>query len=235
MHYTMSFTYEYPRAALTVDAVIFGYDASENELRVLLIQRALPPFQGKWALPGGFVRVGESTDEAVRRELQEEAGLQKVFLEQLYTFSAPERDPREHVITVAYVALVQLLNHPPQAATDAAQAAWFSLSELPPLAFDHDQILDTAHRRIQAKIRYEPIGFELLPPKFTLTQLQHLYEAVLGQALDKRNFRKKFLAMELLKDTGEVQQDVAHRAAALWAFDRRRYERLRKEGFNFSL
>lgn len=231
----MSFTYEYPRAALTVDAVIFGYDASENELRVLLIQRALPPFQGKWALPGGFVRVGESTDEAARRELQEEAGLQKVFLEQLYTFSAPERDPREHVITVAYMALVHLLDHPPQAATDAAQAAWFSLSELPPLAFDHDQILDTAHRRIQAKIRYEPIGFELLPPKFTLTQLQHLYEAVLGQALDKRNFRKKFLAMELLKDTGEVQQDVAHRAAALWAFDRRRYERLRKEGFNFSL
>jgi 8-oxo-dGTP diphosphatase len=231
----MSFTYEYPRAALTVDAVIFGYDASENELRVLLIQRALVPFQGKWALPGGFVRVGESTDEAVRRELSEEAGLQKVFLEQLYTFSEPHRDPREHVITVAYVALVQLLNHPPQAATDAAQAAWFSLSELPPLAFDHDQILDTAHRRIQAKIRYEPIGFELLPPKFTLTQLQHLYEAVLGQALDKRNFRKKFLAMELLKDTGEVQQDVAHRAAALWAFDRRRYERLRKEGFNFSL
>jgi 8-oxo-dGTP diphosphatase len=231
----MSFTYEYPRAALTVDAVIFGYDASENELRVLLIQRALQPFQGKWALPGGFVRVGESTDDAVRRELHEEAGLQKVFMEQLYTFSEPHRDPREHVITVAYVALVQLLNHPPQAATDAAQAAWFSLSELPPLAFDHDQILDTAHRRIQAKIRYEPIGFELLPPKFTLTQLQHLYEAVLGQALDKRNFRKKFLAMELLKDTGEVQQDVAHRAAALWAFDRRRYERLRKEGFNFSL
>lgn len=231
----MSFTYEYPRAALTVDAVIFGYDASENELRVLLIQRALPPFQGKWALPGGFVRVGESTDEAARRELQEEAGLQKVFLEQLYTFSTPERDPREHVITVAYMALVHLLDHPPQAATDAAQAAWFSLSELPPLAFDHDQILETAHRRIQSKIRYEPIGFELLPSKFTLTQLQHLYEAVLGQALDKRNFRKKFLAMDLLKDTGEVQQDVAHRAAALWSFDRRRYERLRKEGLNFSL
>ena len=231
----MSFTYEYPRAAVTVDAVVFGYDAAENDLRVLLIQRALPPFAGKWALPGGFVRVGESTEAAVRRELSEETGLQKIFLEQLYTFSEPKRDPREHVITVAYVALVQLLHHRPHAASDAAQAAWFNVGELPQLAFDHNQIVTAAQRRLQGKIRYEPIGFELLPAKFTLTQLQHLYEATMGQPLDKRNFRKKILAMDLLKDTGEVQQDVAHRAAALWAFDHRRYEKLRKGGFNFNL
>src|SRR6476620_10371891 len=171
----MPHAYQYPRAALTVDCVVFGLD--DSELKVLLIERGLDPFKGKWALPGGFVRVDETLDEAARRELEEEAGLKNVFLEQLYTFGALHRDPRERVVSVAYYALVHLAAHATKAATDAADARWFPLSKIPKLAFDHAEILATALARLQGKVRYEPIGFELLPAKFTLSQLQHLYEA----------------------------------------------------------
>src|SRR5438067_11525144 len=166
-------TYQYPRAALTVDCVVFGND--EGELKVLLIQRALEPFKGKWALPGGFVRVDETLDELARRELAEEAGLKDVFLEQLYSFGALDRDPRERVVSVAYYALVKLSDHRAKAATDAADAEWFAISKVPKLAFDHADILKTAIERLKNKIRYQPIGFELLPAKFTLSHLQHLY------------------------------------------------------------
>src|ERR1700752_709301 len=164
----MPHTYEYPRAALTVDCVVFGLD--DEDLKVLLIQRALPPFEGKWALPGGFVRVTERLEEAARRELEEETGLSHVFLEQLYTFGAVDRDPRERVVSVAYYALVKLSDHQAKAATDAANAEWFPLTKLPKLAFDHAEILQTALSRLQGKVRYQPIGFELLPEKFTLSQ-----------------------------------------------------------------
>jgi 8-oxo-dGTP diphosphatase len=229
----MPHAYEYPRAALTVDCVVFGFD--EGDLKVLLIQRDLKPFEGKWALPGGFVRVEESLEDAARRELAEETGLRDIFLEQLYTFGAPDRDPRERVVSVAYYALVSLADHKPKAATDARQAAWFSVDDAPDLAFDHEHILTTALARLRGKVRYEPIGFELLPAKFTLGQLQHLYEVVLEEHLDKRNFRKKILGMGLLVDTGEIQQDVAHRAARLHRFDERKYQQLRKRGFSFWL
>src|SRR5215203_2484699 len=192
----MPYTYEYPRAALTVDCVVFGFD--EGELKVLLIRRGLPPFKGKWALPGGFVRVDETVDDAARRELTEETGLKDVFLEQLYTFGAVNRDPRERVVSVAYYALVPLARHPAAGATDATEADWFPAAQAPQLAFDHAEILETARLRLRGKVRYEPIGFELLPEKFTLSQLQHLYEAVLEARLDKRNFRKRILAMGLL-------------------------------------
>src|SRR5690242_15146795 len=181
----MPYTYEYPRAALTVDCVVFGFD--EGELKLLLIQRGLEPFKGKWALPGGFVRVDETIDNAARRELEEEAGLKNVFLEQLYTFGALHRDPRERIVSVAYYALVKLAAHETKAATDAADARWFPLSKIPKLAFDHADILAAALARLKGKVRYQPIGFELLPPKFTLSQLQHLYEAALETNLDKRN------------------------------------------------
>src|SRR6266851_3298198 len=163
----MTFSYKYPRAALTVDCVVFGFD--EGELKVLLIERALEPFKGKWALPGGFVRVDETLDKAARRELAEEAGLKDVFLEQLYTFGALSRDPRERVVSVAYYALVRLANFETRAATDAAAAQWFPLSKAPTLAFDHGHILATALARLRGKLRYQPIGFELLPQKFTLS------------------------------------------------------------------
>jgi 8-oxo-dGTP diphosphatase len=222
-----------PRPALTVDCVVFGFD--EGDLKVLLIQRAIAPFEGKWALPGGFVHLEEGLEEAARRELEEETGVGKVYLEQLFTFGDPGRDPRGRVVSVAYYALVKLSDHRIRAATDASSAAWFAVSDTPSLAFDHDRILEVALARLKAKVRYQPLGFELLPAKFTLSQLQHLYESVLETALDKRNFRKKILAMGVLEELDEVEQDVAHRAARLYRFDRQRYRDLTRQGFDFEL
>lgn len=229
----MTFSYEYARPALTVDCVVFGLD--ESDLKVLLIERAIEPFQGQWALPGGFVLVDETLDEAAMRELEEETGLKKVYLEQLYTIGDLGRDPRERVVTVAYYALVRLSSHKVKAATDARQALWFAIDDLPKLAFDHDNILQMAHDRLRGKVRYQPIGFELLPQKFTLRQLQHLYEVILDRVLDKRNFRKKILGMEILEELDEVETDVAHRAARLYRFDRKAYKNLTKQGFNFEI
>lgn len=229
----MPHTYEYPRAALTVDCVIFGFEG--GDLQVLLIRRGLPPFKDRWALPGGFVRVDETLDEAARRELVEETGLHAVFLEQLYTFGTVKRDPRERVVSVAYYALTKPTDHTTAASTDAAEAQWFPVSKVPALAFDHAEILDTALTRLRGKLRYEPIGFELLPAKFTLTQLQKLYEAVIGTELDKRNFRKKVLAHDLLVPLKETQREGAHRPAQLFRFDPVRYERLKKKGFLFEI
>jgi 8-oxo-dGTP diphosphatase len=229
----MAHTYQYPRAALTVDCVVFGFD--EGDLKLLLIQRDIEPFEGRWALPGGFVRVEESLEDAALRELQEETGVSKVYLEQLYTFGEPGRDPRERVVTIAYYALVKLSNHSVKAATDARNAAWFDVCDLPRVAFDHETIIEAALHRLKGKVRYEPVGFELLPPKFTLTQLQHLYETILETPLDKRNFRKKIIAMDVLIETDEIEQDVAHRAARLYRFDEAKYKQLKKRGFNFEL
>lgn len=228
----MAFTYEYARAALAVDIVVFGLD---EDLQVLLIKRDLEPFQGKWALPGGFVRLDETLEEAARRELDEETGVSRLFMEQLHTFGDLGRDPRERVVSVAYYALVKLSDHRVKAATDAREAAWFSVDDLPRLAFDHDKILGAALVRLKGKVRVQPIGFELLPPKFTLSALQRLYESVLERPLDKRNFRKKVLAMGFLEDLDEVEQDVAHRAARLYRFDKKRYLELTKDGFHFEL
>ena len=216
-----------------MDCVVFGFD--EAELKVLLIQRALEPFKGKWALPGGFVHVDETIDDAARRELAEEAGLKEVFLEQLYTFGALGRDPRERVVSVAHYALVKLSDHQAKAATDAANAEWFPISNAPKLAFDHAEILALALARLKAKVRYQPIGFELLPPKFTLSELQHLYEAVLETDLDKRNFRKKVLGFGLLVPLKETRMAGRHRPAQLFRFDAARYEKFKKRGFHFEL
>ena len=221
------------QAHITVDCVVFGLD--EQDLKILLIQRGLEPFQGSWAIPGGFVIADESLEDAALRELKEETGVQDVFLEQLYTFGDVHRDPRRRIVTVAYYALVNLRDHTIKAATDASNAAWFAVDDIPKLAFDHARIVDTALRRLRGKVRYEPIGFELLPEKFTLTQLQRMYEKILEQDIDKRNFRKKILGMELLKELDEVQVDVAHRAARLYRFDEKKYRQLKDKGFNFEI
>jgi len=228
----MTFNYEYARPALAVDCVVFGLD--ERELKVLLVQRALPP-KHAWALPGGFVRIDETLDAAARRELAEEAGVRDVYLEQLYTFGELDRDPRERVVSVAYYALAKLGDHAVRAATDAMGVGWFGLDELPKLAFDHAHVVAVARDRLRGKVRYAPIGFELLPPRFSLTQLQRLYEIVLGAPLDKRNFRKKILALDLVVATDELEQGVRHRAARLYRFDRRKYEKLAKQGFEFAI
>ncbi|MDJ0533727.1 MAG: NUDIX domain-containing protein [Xenococcaceae cyanobacterium MO_207.B15] len=230
----MSYTYKFPRPALTVDCVVFGLD-DQDSLKVILIQRKLPPFQGQWALPGGFVHLDETLEQAAWRELREETGIQNVFLEQLYTFGDLNRDPRERIITVAYYALVNLGEYHLKATTDAADAAWFAIDNLPDLVFDHLEIFQTALNRLRGKIRYEPIGFELLPKKFTLSQIQKLYETVLGKKLDKRNFRKKILKMNLLLELDEMQTDVAHRAARLYQFDEAKYQQLKQQGFSFEI
>lgn len=229
----MPYSYDYPRPALTVDCVIFGLD--EGGLKVLLIKRGGEPFRGCWAIPGGFVDMDESLEQAARRELEEETGLKSVYLEQLYTFGDPGRDPRGRVVTVAYWALTRVLAEPVRAASDADSAAWFAVDDPPKLAFDHARVLEVAHERLRSKVRYQPVGFELLPRDFTLSQLQQLYEILLDRPIDKRNFRKRVMDLDVLVDTGEVQQDVAHRAAKLYRFDRRRYEQLLRSGVNFEI
>lgn len=221
----MPYTYPHPRPALTADCVIFGLDESHT-LKILLIKRSAEPFKGDWALPGGFVNMDEDLETAALRELAEETGVKNVFIEQLYTFGQPGRDPRGRVVSVAYFALVNLSEHPVQANSDAELVAWYELDQLPPLAFDHDHIIEMAIQRLRAKVRYQPIGFELLPEQFTLSQLQQLYETILGvEELNKRNFRHRILKMGVLKQVGK-QQGVAHRPAVLYSFDKAKYEQL---------
>ncbi|MFN8258327.1 MAG: NUDIX domain-containing protein [Bacteroidales bacterium] len=227
------FCYDYPRPAVTTDCVIFGFD--ETDLKVLLIQRGIEPYKGKWAFPGGFLHMDETVEDGAKRELFEETGLKDIFIEQLYTFSDVDRDPRGRVITVAYYALVNLNENIPVAGDDAKKAAWFPVSKIPSLAFDHDQLLRMALYRLKGKIRYQPIGFELLPEKFTLPDLQHLYEVILETSLDRRNFRKKIQKMDLLIELEEKQQGVAHKAATYFKFDKKKYEQLAMKGFNFEI
>ncbi|MEI7954721.1 MAG: NUDIX domain-containing protein, partial [Verrucomicrobiota bacterium] len=209
-----------------------GFDG--GDLRVLLIRRALEPFLGSWALPVGFVDMAEDLDQAARRELQEETHLSPVYLEQLFTFGTPGRDPRGRVVSVAYYALVRPDQHPAKGDSDASEAAWHPADQLPPLAFDHTQIIAKALDRLRGKVRYQPVGFELLPKHFTLTQLQSLYEAILGRTIDKRNFRKKLLAFDLLIPLDKFTSG-AHRPARLYRFDQRKYDTLVRHGFHFEL
>lgn len=220
------YTYEYPRPSVTVDIVVFGYDGG-SQLKLLLIERGSDPYKGNWALPGGFVDMDETLETAALRELEEETGVKDLFVEQLFTFGQPGRDPRGRVISVAYFSLVNLQDHPAVAASDATRAEWFPLNELPDLAFDHDSIINIATSRLAAKVRYQPIGFELLPEEFTLGQLQQLYETVLNveQGFNKRNFRTRILRTGILEEVGR-QKNVAHRPAVLYRFNKASYEQL---------
>jgi 8-oxo-dGTP diphosphatase len=216
---------------VTVDLVIFA--VRDWELHVLLVQRGLPPFEGEWALPGGFVRDGESLEAAARRELEEETGVTDVYLEQLFTFGDPGRDPRGRVITVAYYALLTSEAAPPVAGTDAGAARWMPARKHPSLAFDHEQILGYALERLSNKLEYTTVGFKLLPKKFTLSQLQRVYETVLGRTLDKRNFRRKIALLGVLKPLKEWVQDGPSRPAQLYRFSAKQFERLRDKGILF--
>lgn len=224
-------SYRYPRPAVTVDAVVFG---AADELSVLLIKRKGAPFRGRWALPGGFVQMREDLEAACRRELKEETGVEPAYLEQLYTFGAPKRDPRGRVISVAYLALVNPASHEAVASSDASAAQWVPFWKvLSWIAFDHRNILDVALARLRAKVRYAPIGFDLLPGRFSLVELQALYEKILGTPLDKRNFRKKILSTNLLDLTGEVLKHG--RPTRMYRFNRNAYEDALRTGFSFDL
>lgn len=206
----------YDRPSVTVDVVIFSL--VDDDLQVLLIKRKFAPFAGMWAIPGGFVRIDESLEEAAVRELAEETGVTDVYMEQLYTFGRPDRDPRTRVITIAYFALVphDIVRHQP--GDDAAETDWFSMFDLPELAFDHREILDYALTRLRYKLEYTAVGFRLLPDIFTLSELQRAYETILGEQLDKRNFRRKILAAQVLEDTGKKKRDGEGRPAKLYKY-----------------
>ena len=215
---------------VTVDIVIFTIQS--EELKVLLVKRGIPPFKGQLALPGGFVHEDESLDEAAMRELREETGVSDVFLEQLYSFGEPGRDPRERIITVAYYALISADRSQLAAGTDTTEARWCPVSKSPALAFDHRKILDYALERLRNKLEYTTVGFQLLPAKFSLTELQGVYEAILGKKLDKRNFRRKIELLKILKPISEYRRG-GQRPARLYRFAATRFEKLKDKGILF--
>lgn len=227
------FQYPYERPALATDCAIFGFDG--GELKLLLLKREKEPFENKWALPGGFVYMNETTEESSKRILMEKAGVKNVFIEQLFTFSKVDRDPRERIVSVSYFALVNKSQFQLIAGRDTIQAEWFPVSKLPELGFDHHEIVSLAIERLKGKVRYQPIGFELLDEKFTLSQLQLLYEAILQTPIDKRNFRKKIIGMGLLKQLDEKEQNVPRKAAFYYSFDSQAYNELTKKGFHFEV
>lgn len=221
------YCYRYPHPAVTTDCVIFGFDGSN--LKILLIQRGIDPYKGKWALPGGFLRLDESAETGAMRELKEETGLETAYIEQFHSYSQPDRDPRERVITIAYLALVKLQDV--KGGDDAADARWFSVNDIPQLAFDHDVILRDAIARLRERIHFHPIGYDLLPEKFTLKELQTLYESVLGVRFDRRNFAKKMLHLDILTQLDETVWPTPKREANLFKFNLEKYKELKQRGF----
>lgn len=218
---------------LTVDAVVFGYE--EGNISVLLIKRKYEPFKGNWAIPGGFVLQDESLEEAVQRELKEETGIEINYLEQLYTFGDPNRDPRSRVVSVAYFGLIKPSAFKVFASTDAEEVQWFNINDIPSLSFDHEEILNLAIQRLQGKITYEPIGFELLDSKFPFSDLEKLYSTLLGRPVDRRNFRKKILNLNILDELDEKISKGSGRPANLFKFNNKRYFKLKKEGIIFEI
>lgn len=221
---------------MAVDAIVFGYSKEEG-VSVLLIKRKYAPFKGNWAIPGGFVLDDESLEEAVERELLEETGVKINYLEQLYTFGKPNRDPRRRVMSVAYFGLVKSKQFEKlKASTDAEEAKWFNIKELPSLAFDHDKILDMAIERIRGKIVYQPIGFELLDKKFPFSDLEHLYSTLLDRPVDRRNFKKKVMHLGILDELDEkAKSSGAGRPGNLFQFNKATYDKLIRDGMHFEI
>jgi len=219
---------------VAVDAIVFGY--SQHQLHVLLVKQKYGPMKERWVLVGGFVKDDEALQAAVERELREEAGIAVNYLEQLYTFGDDiQRDPRMRVVSVAYFALVNSTELRLQADTDAADARWFPLNELPSLGYDHNHILHVAMQRLKSKVSYQPIGFDLLPEYFLFSDLENLYCSILGQEIDRRNFRKKILSFGFLEETDRVSKKNAGRPAKLFRFNKLKYKQLEQEGFFFEI
>lgn len=220
-------------SVFSIDCVIFGFD--DGELKILLIERNKEPFKDWWALPGYIVEQNESIDHAAERILYELTGLRDIYMDQFYTFGDVNRHPQGRVITVAYYAMIRLngIKELKPVSNYASKAVWISVNDHPKLAFDHEKIFSRGFEKIRNKISYQPIAFELLPEKFTLTQLQQLYEVILSKKLDKRNFRKKMLNYGILKELDEKQKGVSYRAAKLYKFDKRKYYRLFQKELTF--
>ena len=217
--------------ALTIDCVIFGFQ--DSKLKVLLVQHAGGIIKDQWALPGGWVAYNENIDASANRLLKDLTGVKKLYLEQLKAFGDVDRYPARRVITIAYYALTRPENYKLIPGFTASDASWFNIHDIRNLPYDHGEILDFAWKRLKQKVKYEPIGFNLLPGKFTLLQLQDLYEEILETTLDKPNFRRKIMKMNLLISSNEKQKGVSHRAANLYRFDKNVYDKLKREGFNF--
>lgn len=222
-----NFCYKYLHPAVTADCVIFGFDGVG--IKVLLIQRGIEPFKGKWAFPGGFMKIDETAEDCARRELEEETGLKDASVEQFCTFTDVHRDPRERVITVAHYALVRLSEV--KGGDDAATAKWFAQDEIPSLAFDHDRILRMAKNRLKERICFEPVGFELLPEVFTMTELQNLYEAILEVKFDRRNFYNKMLKLGILTEAEPRPAGASRRIPTKYRFNAGKYAELKQKGF----
>ncbi len=219
---------------IAVDAIVFGYQ--NKQLKVLLVQQKYGIYKDRWVLPGGFVQNNETLTQAVTRELQEEAGLSVNYLEQLYTFGDDvNRDPRAQVISVAYFALVNPEKFTLSASTDAQQADWYAIDDIPELPFDHNKIIEKAVDRIKAKLQYQPIGFDLLQKEFPFSDLENLYKTILGQELDRRNFRKKILSFDILQETDKLQKIGSGRPAKLFTFNKKKYNELETKGFYFEI
>lgn len=221
-----------PIASVTVDCVLFGF--IDGKLNVLLIKRGSEPEIGKWALPGGFLEKEEDIDIAARRVLELLTGVTNVFMEQFHTFGKPSRHPLARVVTVGYYALIDASHHKLKPSWHASETTWFDISDLPKLAFDHKEIFNLALKTLQKELNISPLVFELLPSKFTLSDLQNLFEIILGRTMDRRNFRRRLKTMDILIELDEVRPG-AHVGATLFKFDKKKYKALEEEGFDFSL
>ncbi len=225
---------EHNKHLVAVDCIIFGYDISEKEIKLLLFKRMFEPAKGKWSLAGGFVQENESLDEAASRILRKLTGLGSVYLKQSFAYGETARDPGDRVISIAYFALITIRDINKELARENG-VSWWSLSRLPDLIFDHPLMVRRALTDLQNQVRIKPVGFELLPDKFTLVQLQDLYEAILQKNIDKRNFRKKILSMEILEKLDEKEKETSKKGAYYYSFNEDNYKRLKENGSFFNL
>ncbi|MGE5395773.1 MAG: NUDIX hydrolase [Candidatus Saccharibacteria bacterium] len=229
-----TYYHEHEKFHVAVDCIIFGYDEEGRELKVLLLKRNFQPAKGEWSLMGGFLKGNESVDEAAKRILNQLTGLSEVYMEQLYTFGELERDPGARIISIAYFALIKI-NSSDLELVKSHGATWIPIASMPPLIFDHEAMVDRALKKLQVRARTQPIGFELLPDKFTIPQLQGLYEAIYHKTFDKRNFRRKLLSMDLLEKLEEKEKESSRKGAWYYRFEPSKYDDLLNRGFNFEL
>lgn len=230
----MDFYKKYPKLQVAIDSIIFGFNENERELKLLILKRKFEPARGNWSLMGGFVKKEESLDSAAKRIVRKLTGLDNVYMEQLYAFGEPTRDPGGRIISVAYFSLIKI-NDYDKNLVKQHDACWILLSEIPELIFDHSEMVEKALRKLRIRARTQPIGFELLPEKFTIPQLQSLYEAIYQTPFDKRNFRRKLLSMELLEKLDEKEKETSKKGAYYYRFKKQKYEELLQKGFNFEI